>query len=105
VAQKRGGRGRKPDKDDEAVSYVLKTRQSNPRLGYRAAALKYFQEHPNKRKKKSKPESEARRVGEKAAKLDRIPTLSELQSLKYLHRDLVFGAELIRKLLERWEKR
>lgn len=97
------GRGRPPRDDREAVRYVLEQRYKNPRVGYREAARRYFQANPEKLK--AKLESEARRVGDKAARLGgRLPTPSELQLLKRLQWHLAVGGDAIRELLTRWER-
>jgi hypothetical protein len=102
VPPKREGPGR-PEKDDEdAVRYVLQLRRENPKIGHREAARRYFKAHPEKLK--AKLESEARRVGDKAARWMTLPTPSERERLKRLEMFLIFGAQLVRELLERWEQ-
>jgi hypothetical protein len=103
MAQKRSGRGRPPKDDEEAIQYVLAIRREHPAVGYREAARRYFKRHP--KKLTAKAESEARRVGEKAARRQgRYPTATELVLLRRLGMHLGFAIQAIQQLIDRWQR-
>lgn len=103
MAQKRDGRGRPEKDDEEAISYVLRLRGENFRIGYREAARRYFQENPEKLAGK-KLESAARRVGDKAARGIRRPRQAQRERLRWIVLVLYTAIKDLEELLERWER-
>ncbi|HEX4963566.1 MAG TPA: hypothetical protein VF173_22250 [Thermoanaerobaculia bacterium] len=100
---KRGGPGRPTKDDKEAVREVWRLRRDNPRIGYREAARRYFQEHPE-RLGKTTLESAARRVGGKAARWTAIAKPSERERLRRLEDYLLMGLATVQGILKRWDK-
>ncbi|HTG33869.1 MAG TPA: hypothetical protein VLB76_13145 [Thermoanaerobaculia bacterium] len=98
----REGPGRPERDDEEAIQYVWRLRRENPRIGYREAARRYFQEHPEKLK--AKLESEARRVGDKAARSRRVPRQAQRERLRWMVLMLYTIGNELAELLKRWER-
>lgn len=102
MARKRDGRGRPAKDDQEAISYVIRLRRENPRIGHREAARRYFQEHPEKLT--AKLESEARRVGDKAALRKTVPRQAQRERLRWVVFVLYTAAKEMDELLQKWER-
>lgn len=99
---KREGPGRPEKDDEEAIRYVWRLRRENPRIGHREAARRYFQEHPEKLT--AKLESEARRVGDKAARSRKLPKPRERERLRWIVFALYSAAKELDVLLDRWDR-
>jgi hypothetical protein len=102
VARKRSV-GKPPRDDAEALEAVQRIRKAQPRLSYRAAALRYAKEHPEP---DAQPESTARRLADKLRAMDGLPRKRRatrrvlLQELKFALARAVFLLEHILDLEE-----
>lgn len=103
MPRKREGPGRPETDDIEALRYVWRLRHENPRIGYREAARRYFQEHPE-RLGKTKLESAARRVGDKMARLRRVPRQAQRERLRWMVLMLYSIGNELGELLKRWDR-